>query len=81
MLTITNNEQEDTAEKWHCIALKSEITDDEYEKPLSSLSKLFRGITTNNDGHFYCLGCLHSFRTDNALKNMKDYAITMIIVE
>ena len=30
--------------------------------------KLFRGITENNYGDFYCLNCLHSFRTDNALK-------------
>ena len=27
-----------------------------------------RRITANNHGHFYCFGCLHSFRTDNALK-------------
>ena len=56
---ITNNEQEDTKEKWYYIALKSEITDDEYKKPLSSLSRLFREIASNNNGDFYCLGCLH----------------------
>ena len=33
-----------------------------------SLSRLFTGITSNNNGDFDCLGCLHSFRTDNALK-------------
>ena len=33
LLMIANNEQEDTKEKWHYIALKSEITDDEYKKP------------------------------------------------
>ena len=32
------------------------------------MSKLFRKITSNNHGDFYCLNCLHSFRTDNALK-------------
>ena len=32
------------------------------------LSRLFTGITSNNNGDFDCLGCLHSFRTDNALK-------------
>ena len=68
LLMITNNEQEDTKEKWYYIALKSEITDDEYKKPLSSLSRLSREITSNNNGDFYCLRCLHSFRTDNALK-------------
>ena len=32
------------------------------------MSRLFGGITANNNGDFYCLGCLHSFRTDNVLK-------------
>ena len=53
---------------WHYIALKSERTDDGFNRPTKSLSKLLRGITSNYDGDFYCLNCLHSFRTDNALK-------------
>ena len=61
--------------------LKSELTDDGYKKPASSISKLFRGITSNNNGDFYCLGFLHSFRTYNALNNTKDYAKNMIIAE
>ena len=52
---ITENKQDDTIDKWHYIAVKS-------------ISGLFRGITWNNNGDFYCLICLHSFRTDNALK-------------
>ena len=32
------------------------------------LSRFFRGITANNNGDFYCLGCLHSFQTDNPFK-------------
>ena len=32
------------------------------------MSRLFRGTTANNNGNCYCLGCLYSFRTDNALK-------------
>ena len=32
------------------------------------MSRLFRGITSNHDGDFYCLNSLHLFRTDNALK-------------
>ena len=32
------------------------------------MSALFRGITFNNNGDFYCLNCLHSFRTENKLK-------------
>ena len=53
---------------WHYIALKSERTDDGFNRPTKSLSKLLREITSNYDGDFYCLNCLHSFRTDNALK-------------
>ena len=62
MLIITNSE------KWHYIALKSVCTDDGFNRPIRSLSRLFRGITSNNHGDFYCLCCLHSFRTDSALK-------------
>ena len=64
---------------WHYIALKSGPTDDGFNHPGRSLSRLFRGITSNHDGDFYCLNCLHSFRTDNALKDMKDCVIIMII--
>ena len=31
------------------------------------MSGLFRGVTSNHVGDFYCLNCLHSFRTNNAL--------------
>ena len=65
---ITNGEQSNKAEKWHYIALKIVRTTDGFNHPIRSLSRLFRGITANNNGDFYCLGCLHSFRTDNALK-------------
>ena len=69
LLMITNGE------KWHYIALKSVRTDDGFNR---SISTLFRGVTSNNHGDFYCLGCLHLFKTDNALKNM-NYAVIMII--
>ena len=45
----------DNNKNWHYLAVKS-------------ISRLFRGITSNNNGDFYCLNCLHSLRTDNALK-------------
>ena len=54
--------------KWHYIALKSERIDDGFNRPIKSLSRLSRGITSNHCRDFYCLNCLHSFRTDNALK-------------
>ena len=62
LLMITNGE------KWHYIALKSVRTAGGFNRPIRSLSRLFRGITENNKGDFYCLGCLHSFRTDNVLE-------------
>ena len=68
LLMITNDRQSDEIDKWHYIALKRVPTDNGFNFPIRSLSRLFRGITGNNDGDFYCLGCLHSFRTDNALK-------------
>ena len=33
-----------------------------------SVSALLRRITSNNNGDFYCLNCLHSYRTKDRLK-------------
>ena len=33
------------------------------------MSTLLRRITSKHHGHFYCLNCLHSFRTENKLKS------------
>ena len=41
--------------KWHHLAVKS-------------LSALFREITSNHHGDFYCLNCFHSFRKKKCLK-------------
>ena len=46
-------------EKWHYLAVKS-------------LSVLFRGITGNNNGDFYCLNCFQSYTTENKLKKHKN---------
>ena len=64
LLMITDDKQSDRIDKWHYIALKS-VPIDVFNRPIRRLFRLFRGITGNN---FYCLGCLHSFRTDNVLK-------------
>ena len=53
--------------RWHYLAVES-------------LPALFRGITSTNNGDFYCLNCFHSYRTLNKLKNMKEYVIIMITV-
>ena len=55
LLMITNGEQ------WHYIALKNVRTDDGFNRPIRSLSRLFRGVTSNNNGDFYCKNCLRSF--------------------
>ena len=41
--------------KWHYLAVKK-------------LCSLFRGITSNHNGDFYCLNCFYSYRTENKLK-------------
>ena len=65
LLMITNGE------KWYYIALKNERIDDGLNRSIKSLSRLFRGITSNHSGDLYCLNCLHSFWTDNALKRQE----------
>ena len=45
-------------EKWHYLAVKN-------------LSTLFREITGNNHGDFYCLNCFQSYTTENKLKKHK----------
>ena len=46
-------------EKWHYLALKSKTTIGGYNHPVRSLSKLLRGISSNNVGDYYCLNCFH----------------------
>ena len=46
---------------------------------VKSLSALLRGITSNNNGDFYCLNCFHSFTTKINLKSIKMYLKIMII--
>ena len=46
------------SEKWHYLAVKS-------------LSALFREITGNNHGDFYCLNCFQSYTTENKLRKQK----------
>ena len=44
--------------QWHYLAVRK-------------LSALLHGITSKHKGDFYCLNCLHSFRTENKLKYHK----------
>ena len=52
--------------KWHYLVVKK-------------LSALFKGITSNHDGNFYCLNFLHLFRKKNKLKKHKIYVKVMAI--
>ena len=49
------------------------ITDGErwHYLPVKRLSALFRGITGNNNGDFYCLNCFQSYTKENKLKKHK----------
>ena len=43
-----------------------------YYLAVKSLSALFRKITGNNNGDFYCLNCFQSYTTENKLKKHKN---------
>ena len=50
------------------------ITDDGerwYYLDVRSLSTLLRGISSSNNGQFYCLNCFHSYRAFNKLKKLE----------
>ena len=57
LLMISNGE------KWHYLAVKK----------LSAFlrSAFLRGVTSKNNGNFYCLNCLHSFRIKNKVESHK----------
>ena len=48
------------------------ITDDDGKRwnylAVRSLCALLTGISSSNNGDFYCLNCFHSYRTHNKLK-------------
>ena len=58
----------DDGKRWHYLVARS-------------LSALLRGISSSNNGDFYCLNCFHSYRTHNKLKmrervcNNHDYCL------
>ena len=61
LLMISNGEQrkaKSEGRRWHYLAVKK-------------FSALLRRITSKNNGDFYCLNCLRSFRTKNKLESHK----------
>ena len=57
--------------KHHYLALKSIPTANGYNRPIESLSRLLRRVTSNHDGDFYCMSCFHSICSDNLLRKHK----------
>ena len=47
---------------------------------VKKLSALLWGITSKNNDDFYCLKCLHSFRTKKILNLIKEYVKIKVIV-
>ena len=68
LLMIKNGKKSGEVDKWHYTTLKIICTDDRFNRPIRSLSRLFSGIISNHVEDFYYLGFLYSFRTDKALK-------------
>ena len=66
-------------EKWHYIALKSVDTDDGFNRPIRSLSRLFRRIYQIIMEIITVWVVYIHFELITHLKNMKDYAVIMII--
>ena len=54
--------------KHHYLALKSIPTANGYNRPIESLCRLLRRITSNHDRDFYCMSCFHSICSDNLLR-------------
>ena len=63
-------------EKWHCLALKSDRTfynEKWCNRPVKSLSRLLKIMTSNHHGDFYCLNCLnYSCSTQTSLKEHEE---------
>ena len=58
--------------KWHFPALPSNLDEAGIRRPKKSISRLMEGISSNSHDDFYCYECLHSFRTEIAIKNHVD---------
>ena len=58
LMITTNNDNDEHSngvKNWHYLAVKN-------------ISKLFRGITSNHVGDFYCLNCFYSYTTKKTLE-------------
>ena len=58
MIPDREKREVNSGERWHYHAVKKLLT-------------LLTGITSKSNGDFFCLNCLHSFKTKNNLKSHK----------
>ena len=69
------SEHIDEIEKRHFLALKSghvQYNGKSCNRPVKSLSRLFKGISSNHVGDFYCLNCFNSYSSENKLKEHEE---------
>ena len=59
----------DNEGKWHFLVLSSNLDKDGFRRPKKSISRLLESISSKSHADFYYYVCLHSFRTEIALKN------------
>ena len=70
LLMISNGSKRKSKSEW-CEA-KSEGQCQLHYLAIKKLSALLRGITSKHYGDFYCLNCVHSYRTKNKLESYKN---------
>ena len=68
LLMTSNGEKRERSET---LATRGKFEGQCHYIAVKKLSALLRGITSKNNGDFYCLNCLHSFRTKNKLESHK----------
>ena len=69
------SERIDEIVKRHFLALKSELVQyngKSCNRPVKSLSRLFKEISSNHVGDFYCLNCFSSYRSENKFKEREE---------
>ena len=72
---ITDGKHSDGVEERHYIALKSKpifYNGKLCNRPVKSLPKSLREISSNHHGDFYCLNCFNSYSTENRLKQHEE---------
>ena len=47
---------------------------------MKKVSALLRGITSKQNGDFYCLNCIHSFTAEKNLNHIKQYVKINVFV-